>query len=92
MWKALDPEAIAWHAWDDEVVVYDEATGDTHHLAPLAGHVLRVLLQAASGMDMPSLTASVVAAFQMPQEVLAQELDRALTELVRLELATPNPD
>ena len=32
-----------WKGWDDEFVVFDEGSGDTHLLDPLAAELLKVL-------------------------------------------------
>jgi phytoene dehydrogenase-like protein len=35
---------LALHAWDDGVVVYDDADGSLHALSPVAGDALALLL------------------------------------------------
>jgi PqqD family protein of HPr-rel-A system len=34
---------LAWRVWDDEFLVYNNASGQTHHLNLLAGEALRSL-------------------------------------------------
>ncbi len=39
---------LSWKRWDDEVVIHDDATGNTHLLAPDAAEIL-ACLEAAGG-------------------------------------------
>ena len=34
---------VLWRSWDDEIVAYSDATGDTHHFADLAAWLFRLL-------------------------------------------------
>lgn len=43
-WRVVAPERLAVRTWDDEAVVYDDATGSTHLLAPLSAAALAALL------------------------------------------------
>jgi len=55
LWFSIPPRAISWREWDGEFVVRDERSGSTHHLGPLAGRVLQVLLQASGGVSVPDI-------------------------------------
>jgi PqqD family protein of HPr-rel-A system len=55
LWFSILPQAIIWREWEGEFVVRDERSGSTHHLAPLAGRVLLVLLQAGGGVSVPDI-------------------------------------
>lgn len=35
---------LSWRVWDGEVVVYNDVTGNTHHLGALASEVFEALL------------------------------------------------
>lgn len=35
---------MSWRAWRGEVVVYNDVTGNTHHLGPLASEIFETLL------------------------------------------------
>jgi PqqD family protein of HPr-rel-A system len=52
---------FAWRRLDDRLVVYDEATGDTHLLTEAAADVLLALLDRPAGLDAAEL-ARVLAA------------------------------
>jgi PqqD family protein of HPr-rel-A system len=54
-WHTVPAEALTWRELDGEVVVHDARTGSTHLLEPLAGEVLRALIEERSGMSVPDL-------------------------------------
>jgi PqqD family protein of HPr-rel-A system len=43
VWAVPDPNILAWRIWNDEFLVYNIASGQTHHLNFLAGEALRSL-------------------------------------------------
>jgi PqqD family protein of HPr-rel-A system len=43
VWRVPPGSVLAWRAWDDEFLVYNTASGHTHHLNLLAGEALRSL-------------------------------------------------
>jgi PqqD family protein of HPr-rel-A system len=91
-WRSVPVDAIVWREWDGEFVIRDERSGSTHLLGPLAGAVLRVLLEAealltvaeiADRLNDPRSTASA------PD--LQASIDEVLSEFRRLGLAEPDP-
>ena len=54
-WRSAPRDAIVWREWNDEVVVRSERSGSTHLLGPLAGRILRVLLQAPRAMSVEDI-------------------------------------
>lgn len=92
-WRVVACEAIAVREWDEELVVYNDLDGATHHLAPLGGKVLLALLERPSGFDASDLTARVGMLIGIDEaDVLAPVVDEALDELVRLDLVTQVAD
>jgi PqqD family protein of HPr-rel-A system len=88
-WRLCAPEAITWREWPDGIVVYNDATGHTHHLSPLCGEVLLILLQAADGADASSLTDLIAARLDASGDArLSVEIQRVLEELGQIEIAT----
>jgi len=43
VWKVPPGSRLAWRVWDNEFLVYNTASGQTHHLNFLAGEALRSL-------------------------------------------------
>ena len=43
VWTVPSGNLLAWRVWDDEFLVYNNASGQTHHLNFLAGEALRSL-------------------------------------------------
>jgi len=43
--RLADDMGLVWHAWDGEVVVFSEASGDTHRLDLLTSAVFEALLE-----------------------------------------------
>ena len=88
LWHAVEPRAIAWRQWDDELVVYNDSTGSTHHLSALGGALMLALLRHASGIEMAALVRDIAARDDTVEEaLLSSEIERALTELAELRLA-----
>jgi PqqD family protein of HPr-rel-A system len=56
--------AVRWRGWGGEIAAYDEATGDTHHLADLAAWVFGRLAEEAAGI--PALAAAASRAIELP--------------------------
>ncbi len=50
-WRVASPAALSWRSWAGEIVVYDDGSGDTHYLEPLAAEVFERLLEAPADVD-----------------------------------------
>ena len=86
-WRAVAPDAIATREWNDELVVYNDSTGHTHHLGPLGGTVLLAFLRNPAGLELQPLIESVATAVDIREfDILAPLIEEALEELSRLEL------
>jgi len=86
-WRVVDPRALSHRAWDGELVVYNDVTGHTHHLAPLGGAVLRALLQHPDGVEMSALIPLVAEALEISDmQSLVPGVQRTLSELADLDL------
>lgn len=87
-WRAVVPHALSWRRWNDDVVLYNDATGSTHQLGPLGGEVMLCLLRHPAGIDVAALARDMTAIIEIPDELhLAVELRRALDDLLELQLA-----
>jgi len=87
-WRPVAPHALAWRRWDDDVVLYNDATGSTHQLGPLGGEVMLCLLRHPAGIDVAALARDMTASIEIPEDLqLAAEIQRALDGLVELQLA-----
>lgn len=88
-WHALTPHALAWRRFDDDVVLYNDATGSTHQLGPLAGEVMISLLQNDSGLAFAALVSDLKSRVDVASGVdVAVEVQRALDDLAELQLAS----
>ena len=89
-WRPVAPNLVAWRQWDDDVVLYDDATGSTHQLGPLGGEVMLALLRNPAGIDLASLVRDMASRIEIADEPqLPAEVKRALDDLVELRLAAP---
>jgi len=89
-WRSVPPDAIVWREWDGEFVVRNERSGSTHQLAPLAGSVLQVLLEAGGALSVADIAARLgdhLAAAPEPDQYAA--IDAVLSEFKRLGLVEP---
>ena len=66
-WLVVQPRRLRVRRWNDEVVVYDDRSGDTHLLDDACGRVLERLLTArASDEDLAALFAGPEASPESP--------------------------
>jgi PqqD family protein of HPr-rel-A system len=85
----MRPDAISWHEWDDGLVVYNDATGDTHHLSALGSEVMLALLRHPFGIDTTSLVSELSEQFEAAEGLaLSVEVKLTLDSLAELQLAT----
>lgn len=89
-WHTVPPEALIWRELDGELVLHNARSGSTHLLEPLAGEVLRTLLDAGSGMSVSDLVARL--RDDSADEDIAEwfaAIEEVLSEFQRLGLAEP---
>lgn len=92
LWQARQPQALCWREWDDEVVLYNDATGSTHHLSSLGGEVMLALLRHLPGLEMSALVRVIDERVELPDGMdVAAEVSRVLGELAELQLAACVP-
>ena len=56
-WRLIDASAIAWRAWQEEVVVYSTSRASTHHVGAAGGPVLMALLEHDRGLSIDEIFA-----------------------------------
>jgi PqqD family protein of HPr-rel-A system len=76
-WQLAEGCRLHWKAWDDEFVVFDEGSGDTHLLDPLAAEVLKVLEESPGKVS--ELARRVVARLDLAPDT---DLSERVSELV----------
>ena len=87
-WQPSGPHLLAVREWDDEFVVYNEATGDTHHLGTLAGALLLTLLDHPDGIAEQALVAETAPHVVVPDGTgIDAEIGQVLARLAELRLA-----
>ena len=88
-WTVPDANALVWRIWDDESLVYNTASGQTHHLNLLAGEALRsVEAKAACRRE---LVRRLVEQFEIAEDSPPLQLiDRLIRELDELGLIAPS--
>jgi PqqD family protein of HPr-rel-A system len=90
IWRVVAPSALTEREWNDELVVYNDLDGHTHHLAPLGGKVLLALLEHADGLSGTTLIERVGELLAIDDApVLAPAVEEALDELGKLGLIAP---
>jgi PqqD family protein of HPr-rel-A system len=87
VWRIVSEE-IAWRELDGEIVVFSDATGNTHHLGAAASALLSTLVEHPTGMDSDRL---LVALEQRIRAIDDKEIGQALNELERLHITTRVP-
>lgn len=89
-WHTVPSEELAWRELDGQLVVLNARSGSTHLLEPLAGEVLRALIDEEAGMTVPELVERLhgrAAAEDVAEWFSAVEA--VLSEFQRLGLAEP---
>lgn len=89
-WRLVAPDALASRSWDDELVLYNDVTGDTHHLSVLGHAVMTMLASHPSGIALAALVRGIADdAGTSADGELAEVVERTLAHLAELRLATP---
>jgi PqqD family protein of HPr-rel-A system len=88
-WAVPAANALAWRSWDDEFLVYNSASGQTHRLNLLAGEALRSLeAEAAHGDELVRRLADQFEIAEDSPPLLM--IDRLIRELDELGLIAPS--
>ena len=89
-WKVSPPRELLWRSWDDEFVVFDPLSGDTHVLNPVAAEALQVLESQA--IDRDGLANHMAQAMGMETtDTLRRHMQQLLRKFVDLGLIEPQP-
>jgi len=84
-WKVKPEFPLQWQVWDDEFVVYNTGSGDTHLLDPVAAEVLQSLEQESA--NLPELVGKVTASLEIePDSKFSDYLEQLLSDLYKLGL------
>jgi len=85
-WQLMSDQALQLRCWDDEFVVYNNLSGDTHLLGSAAAQILLKLQQAPS--DAMTLAESLASSLrvEMMDEALAPHIAGLLADLNALAL------
>ena len=89
-WRLVAPDALASRSWDDELVLYNDVTGDTHHLSVLGHAVMTILASHPSGIALAALVRGIADGARTSADgELVEVVERTLAHLAELRLATP---
>jgi PqqD family protein of HPr-rel-A system len=84
-WQAISTQAVYVRSWDDEFVVYNSLSGDTHLLGAAAGQILTALQRSPS--DETSLTESLCETLDAePTPQISLQIRAILADLRKLAL------
>ncbi len=88
-WAVPSANALVWRTWDDESLVYNTVSGQTHHFNLLAGEALRSL--EAEAADVCELIRRLANQFEIAEDSPPlQMIDRLIGELDELGLIAPS--
>jgi len=88
-WVVPSANLLAWRVWDDEFLVYNAASGQTHHLNLLAGEALRSL--EVEPAETRELVGRLANQFEIAEDSPPlQMIDRLIHELDELGLIAPS--
>ena len=84
-WRVPSGFRLHWQSWDDEFVVYNCGSGDTHLLDPAAAEVLQSLEQESA--DLSELAGRVAASLKIQADSeFSAYLEQLLSDLYKLGL------
>ena len=87
-WRLAEGCRLHWKVWDDEFVIFDEGSGDTHLLDPLAAEVLKVLEESPG--EVSGLARRIVARLDLaPDSDLTERVRELVERFVALGLVEP---
>lgn len=90
MWRVTPGQALRFRQFEDEFVLYNDLSGDTHLLGDTAVHVLSVLQHGAASSD--TLFDSLAAALGSERDgAFELEAGAILAQLAEFFLIEPSP-
>ena len=85
MWRIIPGQELHYREWDDEFVLYNNLSGDTHLLGVSAIHLLRALSANAANED--DLTTAMCASLELEgDDEVKSEVQNLLRDLQSLSL------
>lgn len=82
----MSDQTLHLHSWDDEFIVYNNLTGDTHLLGSAAAQVLLKLQEAPSDAITLAQSLDHLLQVEMMDESLAPHIENLLADLNALAL------
>jgi PqqD family protein of HPr-rel-A system len=89
IWRIVPLDRLAWRTWEHETVIYNDLSGDTHLLEPLATFVFEILSDAPASMAQLETRAAEAVLFDVPGYVIARRVQDVFVRLQRLSLIEP---
>lgn len=87
-WQVSAPGSLHMRAWDNEVVVYEATSGNTHLLDTTAARILATIANAPA--DAPAIAQALADhGHAPPTEQTHEQVDAILAELAAISLITP---
>jgi len=88
LWQISEGSRLSWKLWDDEYVVFDHGSGNTHFLDLFSGEILREL--EAGSADAEELARRLASDLDAaPEQDLAARIQDTLARLERAGLVEP---
>jgi len=89
-WRKAGDAELSWRYWDGEAVVYNDASGDTHHLDALAAEVLERLCTHAA--DVEEVSQAIANAYGLdPDDDLNAAVAGSVERFLKFGLIEPIP-
>ena len=92
-WQISADRRLHWRCWQDEAVVYNDTSGDTHLLDPLSAEVLSLLDQTDQSIRCEDIARQIAAAMNMDEQSadidFLGRVEGVIDNFYRLELIVP---
>ena len=87
VWRLPEGVQLLWQTWDDEVIVFNTASGQTHLLDALSATALRDLERGPR--TLAQLAGAMAGRFDLEPEILSNRLVEICARFDQLGLAEP---
>lgn len=72
MWYVISPDALHFHSWGGDFVVYNSLSGNTHLLGLVAAHILLKLQETPANSGVLASSLALLMQAEMDDEFLSQ--------------------
>lgn len=89
-WKINPFVDLNWYTWDEESVVFDQASGDTHLFEPISVEVLQLIEESETSLSMHDIVQHLLPMLNESEEDVMSHVQKVMATFNRLGLVEPD--